>query len=211
MLRAETEFGVARRAGVKRSRANDVEGKTLRDITPTRYSNYGIIAGIYIRSPSQGPKHEGGNTGTTDTAVAEGRGHGENILLASEDAEAGIQNRDSGLPDSPDGVRRLYLEVSLFSQYPMAFEEQSPRLLDRSSSLHMSTVEFVNAFRVYHALLSIIDTAFKKLRVRQTGETNSPHPIEVAVHISFCRIYLLSNFAYPRTRTGSSTEASGHV
>ena len=62
---------------------------------------------------------------------------------------------------------------------------------------YMSTAEFVNTFRAYHALLSIIDTAFKKLRVRQTRETDSLHPIEVAVQISFCRIYLLSNLRTP--------------
>lgn len=87
------------------------------------------------------------------------------------------RNHDSGLSDSPEGVRQLNLEVSLFSQYPLALKSSRHDSSIDPQAYYMSAVEFVNAFRVYHALLSIIDTAFKKLRVRQTGETDSPDHI----------------------------------
>lgn len=90
---------------------------------------------------------------------------------------------NSWLCDSSVGVRRLSLEVALLSQYPLTFEHQSPRLPERSQAYYMTTVESVNAFRAFHALLSIINTALKKLRVRHAGENDSPHPIEVALHI----------------------------
>ena len=84
MPRAETEFGVARRtAGVKRSETKDVRGKTVRYITPTRYSNYGIIAGIDIRSPSQVRNMKGATHGVWDCGYGSSRrqhGQGENIL-----------------------------------------------------------------------------------------------------------------------------------
>ncbi len=99
---------------------------------------YGIIAGIYIPSPSQVRNIKGAKRGIWDFGYGTGRrqnGNARNILEGIT-SKRGCRGRDTK-PATQGSLIALEMSsyYSLFSQYPLAFEGLSPRLPSRSSNL----------------------------------------------------------------------------